>query len=190
MLKCGVFGIGNVLLRDDAAGPSLIQFLQTRYRFEPDIALEDVGTPALTLCGHLAGYDVVILADAVMTDAAPGTVVTYGREAVMNNPPCVRISPHEPSLPETFLTMELMGKSPKHIALIGIVAKSTDGGCGISDEVRNALPEAAQAIVAELALFGVTAAEIDIPVEYWWERPNVVTGFSPSPDGLKPVATS
>lgn len=169
MIRCGVFGIGNVLLRDDAAGPSLIQFLQARYRFEPDVALEDVGTPALSLCGHLAGHDVVILADAVMENAAPGTVLRYDREAVMNNPPCVRISPHEPSLPETFLTMDLMGQSPKHIALIGIVARSTDGGCGLSDEVRAALPVAAKAIVAELAKFGVVATEIDVPVAYWWE---------------------
>lgn len=176
MLKCGVFGIGNVLLRDDAAGPSLIQYLQTRYRFTPDVALEDVGTPALDLCGHLADHDVVILADAVNADAAPGTVVTYSREAVMNNPPCVRISPHEPSLPETFLTMELMDKSPKHITLIGIVPKSTDGGCGISDEVRAALPEAAATIVAELAKFGVKAEVIEAPVVYWWESRSVGTG--------------
>jgi len=174
-MKCGVFGIGNVLLRDDAAGPSLIQFLQARYRFEPDVALEDVGTPALDLCGHLADHDVVILADAVNADAAPGTVVKYDREAVMSNPPCVRISPHEPSLPETFLTMDLMDKLPAHIVLIGIVPKSTAGGCGISDEVRAALPSAAAAIVAELAKFGVAASEIDVPVQYWWEQQSLLS---------------
>jgi hydrogenase maturation protease len=169
-MKCGVFGIGNVLLHDDAAGPSLIHFLQTRYRFEPDVALEDVGTPALDLCGHLADFDVVILADSVAADSAPGTVHTYGREAIMKHVPCVRISPHEPSLAETFLTLDLMGRPPRHVTLVGIVPRSVDGGCGLSDEVRNALPAAAAVIVAELASFGVQAREVDAPVEYWWER--------------------
>jgi len=168
-MRCGVFGIGNVLLHDDAAGPSLIRFLQARYRFEPDVALEDVGTPALDLCGHLAGFDIVILVDSVAAEAAPGTVVTYGREAILKYVPCVRISPHEPSLAETFLTLDLMGQSPRHVSLVGIVPRSTDGGLGLSDEVRAALPEAAAAVVAELAMFGVEAHENDNAVDYWWE---------------------
>ena len=66
--RIAVVGLGNVLMRDDALGPTAISLLVSRYDFAPGVAVEDLGTPGLDLHPHLDGLDVVIIVDTVLTN--------------------------------------------------------------------------------------------------------------------------
>ena len=49
-----VLGLGNVLMKDDALGPYVIRRLLASWRFPPDVAVEDLGTPGRDLQPYLA----------------------------------------------------------------------------------------------------------------------------------------
>ncbi|MGN6184733.1 MAG: hydrogenase maturation protease [Thermoanaerobaculia bacterium] len=150
-----VFGIGNVLIGDDAAGPSIIRFLESHYEFPPNVFLEDLGTPSLDLAARMGGYDAVIFLDAVSAKAAPGEIRQYTRAEIVKNPPSIRMSPHDPSLKETVILVELIPDGPSYITLIGIVPETLDA-FGLSDCVRAAVPLAAQRVLGELEALGIT----------------------------------
>jgi hydrogenase maturation protease len=153
MQRAAVFGIGNVLIGDDAAGPSIIRHLDALWEFPEGVDIEDLGTPSLDLAGRMAGYDAVIFVDAVSAKAEPGAVRQYSRAEIVRNPPSLRMSPHDPSLKETVIMVELLPDGPSFITLIGIVPKSLDG-FGLSDEVRASVPVVAERVIRELRRLG------------------------------------
>jgi len=169
-MRIGIFGIGNVLAHDDAAGPSVARLLEAEWAFPSDVVVEDLGTPALELPTHLAGYDRVILVDAVDADAPAGTVRLYRHDDILRHPPGLRISPHDPSLKEALLMLDLLGEAPDDILLVGVVAKATGMGIGLSDEVRAALPQAIDAVIGELDRLDIEAVKRQTPrnADLWW----------------------
>lgn len=67
-----VLGIGNLLLSDEAVGVRIIEALERRYRFSPQIDILDGGTSGMELMEAMAGRDHLIVADAVLSGQAPG----------------------------------------------------------------------------------------------------------------------
>lgn len=169
-MRVAVFGIGNVLAHDDAVGPSVARILDAGYTFPDNVVVEDLGTPALELPTHLAGFDHVILIDAVAAAAEAGAIRLYRRDDILRNPPGLRISPHDPSLKETLLMLDLLGQAPDDIVLVGVVAKETGMGIGMTEEVAAALPLAARAVIVELESLGIDVAPCDSPqaADLWW----------------------
>ena len=169
MKKVAVFGIGNVLIGDDAAGPTIIGHLQSHYEFPPNVYIEDLGTPSLDLAARMGGQDAVIFVDAVSAKGEPGELRQYDREQIIRNPPSIRMSPHDPSLKETCLMVDLLPDGPSFITLIGIIPRTLDQ-FGLSDEVKAAVPAAAARVLAELAALGVVATprkEVLKPSTFW-----------------------
>jgi hydrogenase maturation protease len=154
MKNVAIFGIGNVLIGDDAAGPAIIRHLESHYEFPPNVFLEDLGTPSLDLAARMGGYDAVIFLDAVSAKAAPGEIRQYTRAEIVKNPPSIRMSPHDPSLKETVILVDLLPDAPSYITLIGIVPETLDA-FGLSNTVRNAVPFAAKRVLDELATLGI-----------------------------------
>ena len=169
MKRIGIFGIGNVLVGDDAVGPTVINHLDALWEFPEGVVVEDLGTPSLDLAGRLSGLDAVIFVDAVSAKAEPGTIRVYRRDEILRHPPGLRLSPHDPSLKETLLTVEFLGDGPKNIILVGIVPKTTEG-FGLSAEVEAAVPSAIAAVLEQLATFGVVATTRALPrsTTPWW----------------------
>jgi hydrogenase maturation protease len=152
--RVAVFGIGNVLIGDDAAGPTVIRHLETFYEFPQNVVVEDIGTPSLDLAARMAGHDAIVFVDAVSAKGEPGELRSYTRPEIVKNPPSLRMSPHDPSLKETVILVELLPDGPSFIKLIGIIPKSLEQ-FGLTDEVKAAVPLAAEAVVAELTALGV-----------------------------------
>lgn len=160
MKKIAVFGIGNVLIGDDAAGPTIIGYLDSHYEFPPEVLLEDLGTPSLDLAARMGGHEAVIFVDAVTAKGEPGELRRYDRAQIIRNPPSIRMSPHDPSLKETCMMVDLLPDGPSSITLIGIIPRTLDQ-FGLSDEVKAAVPLAAARVLAELAALGVVATPRD-----------------------------
>jgi len=171
MSRLAIFGIGNVLAQDDAVGPTVVHWLNSRYSFPPDVIVEDLGTPALELPTHLADHRFVIFIDAVAASDEPGTVKLYDREDLISNAPGLRLSPHDPALQDTLLMLDMAGTAPGDVKMVGIVAKDTEMAIGLSAEVRNAIPVAAAAVLDLAERVGVVPEPIanSAPTAPWWE---------------------
>lgn len=168
-MRVAVFGVGNVLVGDDAAGPSIVHWLESHYEFEGGVEIEDLGTPSLDLAARMGGFEAVIFVDAVSAKGKPGELRQYTRPEIVKNPPSIRMSPHDPSLKETILMVDLLPDAPAYITLIGIIPKSLDQ-FGLSEEVEAAVPAASMRVLDELARLGVWFARrvhpVDTPV-FW-----------------------
>lgn len=171
--RVAVFGIGNVLLHDDAFGPEVIRELLGRWEFPDEVFVEDLGTPGLELSTHLPGYECVILVDAVAATQPAGSVVVYDQSAILTHPTGIKMGPHDPSLAETVQTMSLIDDGPGEMMLIGAVPASTKPGIGMCDEVREAVAQVAERVIDELRRRGLDpVSRPDAkPSRAWWESP-------------------
>ena len=150
-MKTAIYGIGNILMGDDGIGPAVVAYLSSNFTLEPDVTIEDLGTPSLDLPNYLSGYDTVIFIDAVAADAPPGTIRLYSRDEIIATPPGIRVSPHEPTINDALIVLDFAGSAPKDVVLVGVVPQTLDGGMALSPAVAGAVPRVAQAVIAELA---------------------------------------
>jgi hydrogenase maturation protease len=164
-----VFGIGNVLVGDDAVGPAVIAAIENEYEVPPEVFLEDLGTPSLDLASRLSGLETVLFVDAVSARAPAGTIRVYTLDEILEHPPGLRLSPHDPSLKETLLTSRFASGSPAYVRMIGIVPESTEE-FGMSATARAAVPVAVEAVVHELALLGIALERKTVSSAHspWW----------------------
>jgi len=179
-----VLGLGNVLMGDDALGPWVIHHLEAAYEFPPEVSLVDVGTPGLDLVPYVAGPAGVVLVDAVRSSAAPGSVKLYDREALVRFGPQPRLSPHDPGVTEAILAVEMAGEAPAFVTLVGVVPGRVATGVGLTPAVEDAVPRAAEAVVAALRARGLDVrrrpGEVSAPLP-WWEVPVIAPVGEPVP---------
>lgn len=163
-------GIGNVLLGDDGVGPFVLSQLESRYSFGDEVDLIDLGTPALDLTHQVVGLRSLILIDSVASDDPPGTVLLYRKDDILRIAPAHRLDPHSPALSECLMTAEMLGASPQHVLLVGIVGESYEPGMPLRESVKNAIEGAIAAILKELESLGYSFQEkesLDAP-NVWW----------------------
>jgi hydrogenase maturation protease len=163
-------GIGNVLLGDDGVGPYVLRLLESRYEFGDDIELVDLGTPALDLTHQIVGLRALILVDSVASEEPAGTVSLYRKEDILRIAPAERLDPHSPALSECMATAEMLGKSPEHVLLVGIVGERYEPGSPLSESVRRSIEPAIEAVLQELRRLGYAyqkKAVADAP-SIWW----------------------
>ncbi|HQT93494.1 MAG: hypothetical protein B7Z68_01315 [Acidobacteria bacterium 21-70-11] len=171
--RLAVIGLGNVLMGDDAFGPTVMGAVDAQYEFPPEVAVLDLGTPGLDLTPYLLGLDAAVIVDTVNASGAAGTIVLYRRDEILKTPPQPRLSPHDPGLKEALLTVAFAGGGPREVLLIGVVPGKVTTGIGLTAAVRAAVAEAAAEVVRELARLGVRARSRSpqSPPDLWWERP-------------------
>ncbi len=168
-----ILGLGNVLMGDDGAGPYVIQVLEAGHVLPEGVATLDLGTPGLDLVPYLAGVDVLILVDTVRTGGQPGAVRTWTRDQLLQHAPQPRLSPHDPGVKETLMTLDLAGLGPREVVLVGVVPDRIGPGPGLSDAVRNAVPLMIERVLSCLEERGhVASPRLPFaPPDIWWERP-------------------
>ncbi|MFZ0731146.1 MAG: hydrogenase maturation protease [Candidatus Sulfotelmatobacter sp.] len=163
-------GVGNVLLGDDGVGPFVLRQLESRYSFADDIELIDLGTPALDLTHQIVGLRSLILIDSVASDDPPGTVLLYRKDDILRIAPAQRLDPHSPALSECLMTAEMLGTSPQHVLLVGIVGENYEPGAPLSESVKNSIDRANEEILKELTSLGYSfhqKAEPETPIIWW-----------------------
>ena len=170
----GVFGLGNVLMGDDALGPTVIAHLLAGFEFSGEVHVEDLGTPGLDLHPHLAGRRSLILVDVVKSKGQPGELRLYRKEEILKHAPGVRVSPHDPGVKEALLALQFAGDEPREIHLVGVIPDKVEHGAGMTDALNEAVPAAVAAVLEELERLGYPAqprqprGEPDL----WWEAGN------------------
>jgi hydrogenase maturation protease len=170
----GVFGLGNVLLGDDALGPTVIAHLMAGFEFQGDVHVEDLGTPGLDLHPHLAGRRKLILVDVVKSQGEPGELRLYPKDEILRHAPGVRVSPHDPGVKEALLALQFAGQEPEEILLVGVIPGEVGHTVGMTDALKAAVPSAVAAVLEELERLGCPAVP-RIPrgePDLWWEAGN------------------
>ena len=161
-----VIGLGNLLQRDDAFGPRVVQRLERDATLPPDVELVDSGTAGLHLLTWIVGRRAVIFVDALTRSAedpvrgAPGELRVLDRERMLAGarPAGPRISPHQPEVREILAMAEVAGGAPRDVLLIGVVPRDLDDGLGLSPEVEAAIEPAARRVLVELERLGARCA--------------------------------
>ena len=139
-----VLGIGNVLRKDDGVGIRVVELL--RERDLPDhVLLLDGGTAGLDLLPYLEGVGRIIIVDAHLSDAAPGTITVLSGNDVKEHD--VLMSGHFGKLTDLLDLAAELWKRPEAI-IVGITPKDCESyEEGLSPEVEEAARRAADRIV-------------------------------------------
>lgn len=145
-----VLGLGNVLLGDDGVGPAAVAHLCSGYHIPAGMRCLDGGTLGLSLLPYLEDARAVVLVDAVLGDAAPGTLV---RLIGTDVGPAVatRLSPHQVGVADLLQGARWHDREPIRLVLVGIVPQSIELGVGLSRPVAAAMPGLIELICKEAA---------------------------------------
>ena len=152
-MKTLVLGLGNPILTDDGVGITVVREVAARYQWD-DVAFAEASVGGLRLLDIIAGYERVIMVDAIQTrDGRPGDIYQL-------HPNDLRVSlhagsTHDLSLPGALALgrgagMALPGDDDITIIAIEVEDVLTFGETCTST-VANAIPNAVEAVLAELA---------------------------------------
>ncbi len=142
-----VIGVGNRWRRDDAAGFEVIDGL--RERISDGVTLVESDGEPTRLLDAFALAPKVIMVDAVVTGAEPGTIHRFTDEELPNQMG-IGQSSHLVQLVETIALGKLLDKLPNGLVLIGIEATDFDNGEGMTRPVVAGVAAAVEAVLAEL----------------------------------------
>lgn len=151
-----VLGIGNLLLSDEAVGVRIVEALEQRYRLPAYVEVLDGGTSGMELMEVMADRDHLIVADAVLTGSAPGSVEVLHDEEI----PALftrKVSPHQLGLCDVLMALRLTDEFPQRLTLVGVVPESLQPGIGLTTVVSQAIEPALAQVLVALQHSGVVA---------------------------------
>ncbi len=151
-----VLGLGNPVLGDDGVGWHVAQEFQAQHAQQspPGIEVDCFSLGGLSLMERLAGYDRVILIDAVHTGTRPLGSVTCCELAELGDPGHLHLSsPHDTTLPTALRVGRSLGAHlPEKVIVVGIHVQVADEFSEeLTPAVRAAVPGAVRAVESQLA---------------------------------------
>ncbi len=148
MADAVVIGVGNRWRRDDIAGIAVLDELRDRVAGGVEL-IESDGEPT-RLIDAFERAPKVVLVDAVVTGAEPGTVHRFA-DTQLPDRMGIGQSSHLVGLIGTIELGKLLGKLPNGLVLVGIEATDFDNGEGMTDAVAAGVDAAVEAVLDELS---------------------------------------
>ena len=164
-------GIGNVLMGDDALGPWGLKQLEARWDLPDNVRCFDAGAAGLDLSLFLMDVDALIVIDGVKLKGPPGEVHTYRKPELIAGGLPIVMSPHEPTLREALIRLDVFGTGPAEVLLVGAIPETIETGAPLSQAVRGAWPAIEANILRELERLAAPASP-RVPAfkpDVWWE---------------------
>lgn len=149
-----VLGLGSPLRGDDGLGLRALRRLGERCPLPESVRTVEGATLGLALLDQLEGGERLLVLDAVVTGAPPGSLVRLEGEAVparLARP----VSAHDLALPDVLALTRLLGRAPRELVVLGLEAASIDPGSELSPAVAGALETLVEAVLAQLRRWGV-----------------------------------
>lgn len=140
-----VVGIGNPDRGDDGVGAEVERLVEARQL--AGVQVSHHREPMLLLSEHL-DEDIVVVVDAVVGGAAPGTVTVRD---VSDRPFLVSTDTggtHAMGLGTVVELLRALGRLPERLVVVGVEGVAFETGSGLSMPVRASLEEAADAVAA------------------------------------------
>lgn len=144
-----VIGLGNILQRDDGAGVAAVLELAAQAGRWPGAELIDGGTLGLELLAYVEDATHLLLLDAVLTGAAPGTLVRLEGEDIPLQL-STKLSPHQAGVVDLLAAAWLQDRLPDQIVVLGIEPEQIAWGTELSACVQEGLPGLVAAAASQL----------------------------------------
>lgn len=146
-----IIGIGNLLLGDEGVGVHVARHLLDHGRLPEGVDCLDGGTGSLVLLEPLQTADRIILVDATMDGAPPGTLRRLVPKFSSDFPPS--LAAHDIGLRDLLDSFYLLGDQPPDVILFTIsIAEMQNMVTTLSPEVAAAVPWVAAMILEELGV--------------------------------------
>jgi hydrogenase maturation protease len=153
--RVSVVGVGNVLYRDEGVGVYAAHYLRRAFTFTPDIEIADGALLGFSLMDLVADDATMIVLDALLADAAPGTVYRLPTDRLLDLGPDVTPTAHEVDPIHVLKRARALGERAEMV-LLGIVpADAQRMEVGLTAPLADALPRFVDAAVAEIRAHGV-----------------------------------
>jgi hydrogenase maturation protease len=148
-----LIGVGNPFRGDDGLGRVLVRCL--REEIPPAVRVVEETGEGTALLEAWRGAHGVILVDAMQSGEPAGTIRRFDARAE-KLPACFfHSSTHSFGLAEAIELARTMGEMPGHFIVYGIEGQDYSAGRGLSPEVAEVLPEAADLILREVKPRGI-----------------------------------
>ncbi len=164
-----VVGMGNVLMQDEGVGIRAIEELENQYQIPDGVTIIDGGTTGMELYNPIRSCDQLIVADAVNTGAAYGSLVRIANEEIPQFFQ-TKLSNHQLGLSDLLALMTLKGEKPEHVVVIGMVPHSLETQLGLTEEAKKGLSAMVNMLVKELADLGVVLGKRAHPKVGHWHK--------------------
>ncbi len=142
-----VLGVGNLIMGDEGVGVRAVEALQASSRLPAHVRTIDGGTSTHELLEPLEHLDLLVILDAVVSDAPPGTIVRLDGDRItvaFSN----RLSPHQHGINDVLAQLALLGRSPKRVLVFGVVPERIELDLALSEAVSAAIPRLCDQVVA------------------------------------------
>ena len=149
-----VMGLGNLLQRDEGFGIYALQALQKRLGEQPGLEFVEGGVMGLDLlplvedCGHL------LLLDAVDAGQPAGALVELGKDEIPLYTG-VKLSQHQVTFQEVLALVQLRGRTPGYIHLLGVQPADLSFGMELSPLAADKIPAVLDRAVVILQGWGI-----------------------------------
>lgn len=150
--RCVVIGVGNPYRRDDGIGGAVIALLRDIGPCE--VTYVELDGEATRLIDAWDGADLAVVVDACQSGGSSGEIhrIDLDHSSVPNRPPV--LSGHATGLMEAIELATALDRMPGHLRVIAVEGTDFAAGDQMSPSLRAAVPLAARAVLAELALRG------------------------------------
>ena len=142
-----IIGIGNEYRGDDAAG--LIVARRLKERLADSVKVIEQSGDGAALMEAWQGAETVIIIDAVMSGAEPGTIHRLDAKTRPLPKDAFRCSTHAFGVAEAIELSRAMGGLPRSLIVYGIEGKTFAAGVRLSPEVEGAVGEVAGRALTE-----------------------------------------
>lgn len=160
-----VLGIGNILWADEGFGVRAVEEFHRRYAVPDNVTILDGGTQGLYLVNYLEEADCLIVFDAIDYGLEPGQLKLVRDEEVPKFTGAKKMSLHQTGFQEVLSAADLLGRCPRHLALIGCQPLDLeDWGGPLTDPVRAQIEPAIEAACALLAQWGALPQLRTVPL--------------------------
>lgn len=164
-----VIGLGNVLMEDEGVGVRAVELLESRYHLPAHVEVIDGGTTGTELLEPMRNADYLIVADAVNTGAAPGTLVRLSGDEIPAFFQC-KLSNHQLGLSDLLAVLTVTQQAPRHITIIGMVPYALNNTLGLSPATLARLEGMLDMLLAELRQCGVEPVMRAHPLPSFWAQ--------------------
>jgi hydrogenase maturation protease len=141
--------LGNRYRGDDAVGPLVAERLR-----EADALVLDCADEPTRLLDEWAGLETLVVVDAVVTGAPPGTV----HRVDAGNGPLPRdlglASTHAVGVADALELGRAVGRAPRRVVVLGVEGAAFGMGADMTPEVARAVDDVVAAVLAELGVEG------------------------------------
>jgi len=143
-----IIGIGNEYRGDDAVGLIVARLLKER--LADSVQVLEQGGDGVALMEAWGKARTVILIDAMVSGAAPGTIRRFDATARPTPRGYFPGSTHDFGVAQAIEMARVLGSLPQRLLIFGIEGKNFDAGSGLSAEIERAKDETVRLLLTEV----------------------------------------